>query len=159
MGIKNFTHPFMEWICSDYVEYKRSNNSAALHSIGPNFFCVHLGLKECPQFFVMCKCRLGWGQAQKHWFVSYQPCHLDRNLFCILHSKWSKNWSDPIWPVSRHAFNQNGQANRALNTWQVNFFHKIYPIWILILYKQSLKNSKLVHFGPIGKHPHLFKMA
>ena len=39
------------------------------------------------------------------------------------------------------------------------FFHKIYTLGILIFYIKLLENSKLIHFGPIGRHPNLYKMA
>ena len=55
MGITNFTHPYREWICHDSVDNKRSNNSAALHPIGPN---LYVSTK-------ISRARAGWARGQK----------------------------------------------------------------------------------------------
>ena len=71
----------------------------------------------------------------------------DPNLFCILNSKWSKKiWSAHIWPVGSRAFDQNGPPHGALTKWDGNFFHKRYPLWILILYRKMFSNVKI---GPV----------
>ena len=71
----------------------------------------------------------------------------DPNLFCILNSKWSKNiWLAYIWPVGSRAFDQNGPPHGALTKWDGNFFHKRYPLWILILYRKMFSNVKI---GPV----------
>ena len=70
----------------------------------------------------------------------------DPNLFCILNSKWSKKLSAHIWPVGSCAFDQNGMPHGALITWDGNFFHKRYPLWILILYRKMFSNLKI---GPV----------
>ena len=64
-----------------------------------------------------------------------------------------KNWSVHIWPVSRHVFNKNSLTHMALNTWEVNFFHKIYPHWILILCRKLLPNFKIGLFWADRQKP------
>ena len=71
----------------------------------------------------------------------------DPNFICILNSKWSKKiWSAHIWLVGSHAFGQNGPPHGALITQDGNFFHKTYPLWILILYRKMFSNVKI---GPV----------
>ena len=92
--------------------------------------------------------RGGWARArgQKNSdlsnFLSYFTRYMSKNLFgpyqlfaekwptIILHFKFKmikKIWSDHIWRVCSHVFDQNGLPHGALITGDGNFFIKIYP--------------------------------
>ena len=64
-----------------------------------------------------------------------------------------KVWSAHFWPVGSHAFGQNGPPHGALTKWDGNFFHKRYPLWILILYRKMFSNVKI---GPVWAGWHIF---
>ena len=79
----------------------------------------------------------------------------DPKLFCILNSKRSKKIDRPIfgWSAGIH-LTKMGPKYIGCQFAQLSI-----PSLNFALGKKLLKNSKLVHFGLIGRHPHLFETA